>query len=371
MAKFSALLLLTLAVAMAAPGIAQTPPAGPSITWYVHNLTNANGGPGATLNFTPPGDAEVALAISCSACTGDGALTYHADADAPLPGVLKASGTGGEAHVWVKSYQGGAAPGVTVTVTVFADSTAIATGTLTQDVIAATVEYVIPLDFKAATIASGAKLGLDVALQDSHCKCYLPTAYGKGVSTAYPWRFTLPVSDAGATTGQTVYADLATPTFNQAWKDQANLNTLFLYNWTSPLTAGNIAYNAEVQAGSVHFRVLDAANKTVLDKELTANADESLPISAATSGVWRVTVQFTGFKGNASLVITGSGQSTSTSGPPPTGESSSTTSHGTGPSSSSAAGLKSSTTSGKGSPGFEALFVVAALSAAVLALRRR
>ncbi|MES2153571.1 MAG: hypothetical protein V4510_00355 [bacterium] len=364
--------VLLVLVANVVPAGAQMPPADPSLTWYVHNVTSTSGGSGPTLSFTAPGSDEVAVAASCTtACAGAAALVHHADAETGLPVALVATGTGGEAHVWVKSYQGGAAPGTKATVTVFADGVSIATGTATMDVVAATVEYVITLDFKAASIAMGAKISMELAVQDSHCTCYLPVAYAKGVDATYAWRFTLPVTVSGATTsGANHYASESGPSLHATLALPTATTANYFYNWTTGFSAVEISYSAQPTAGSVHFLVLDADNKTLLDKALSAAEDRSVQVPAATAGVWHVSIQLTGFQGNATLVIVSS-QLTPPSSSPPGGSSGPGPTDGGNPGTPSGGSNPSPSQTSKGSPGIDAVLFAAVLAGSVLVARRR
>jgi hypothetical protein len=91
----------------------------------------------------------------------------------------------------------------------------------------------------------------------------------------------------------------------------------YIYNWTAPGGPVDLAFEADVRAGSVEARLNDPSNKTLFTATVSASGKKAFQIPEA-SGKWQVRLLLTGFQGNLTLRLTPAATpstTTSTTGP--------------------------------------------------------
>lgn len=172
------------------------------------------------------------------------------------------------------------------------------------------------------------------------------------------------------------YATLSGPTARVNQTFTAVFSGVKNYNWTTTLTSAVLSAKVVRQNGTVDIKVLDASNKTVVSKTISATGTTNVSIDGAKAGKWRMVLTYSGFRGNLSLTMgapTGSGPSGTSQAPGSTSsEPSGSASGSPNPSASASASSSApgSSSSSKGSPPVEVGVLVAALGA-ILVMRRR
>jgi hypothetical protein len=169
----------------------------------------------------------------------------------------------------------------------------------------------------------------------------------------------LPILSVGPKAGGApILATDTNATFHHAWSFANATTQAYHYNWTHGPAAATFALGVKAQNGTVSVRVVDAANKTLVNA-LNATAPQNQTLAGA-PGNWTVLVTFTAFRGNATLDIAAPATNTTTTSTTTTSTSSTHTT--------TTSATTSSTT--KGTPSLGVALLVAGLGLAAC-LRRR
>jgi hypothetical protein len=111
-----------------------------------------------------------------------------------------------------------------------------------------------------------------------------------------------PVGD-GNGTGEVIERTIDDAEFQIAHGFTEATNDTYRYNWTAAVTDVNVTVTATVTGGEAAIRILDANGTVVLERDIAADADETLNAADAVAGNWTIEIVYSGFVGELTVAI--------------------------------------------------------------------